>query len=124
MLAPTDATAELMELGQTESLRVLDQHHGCICNVDPDLDHSRADQRFGVTAAKSLHDFLLFRSRNSSVQQFARVRMQTFAPAVVLRRGRFCLEFLALFDQRINNVELTAGFQLCAQETQHIAKFC
>src|SRR5438309_2090486 len=112
-----------MELGQTESLRVLDQHHGCVWNINTDLDHSRADQNFGFAAAKSFHDFLLFRSRNSSVQQFAGIWMPAFAPALVLRRSRFCLELLALFDQRINNIKLMAGLQLRAQESQDLAEF-
>jgi hypothetical protein len=123
VLAPADAAAELMELGQTESLRVFDQHHGCIWNIDTDLDHSRADQNFGFAAAESFHDFLFFRSGNSSVQQLARVRMQTFPPALVLRCRRFCLEFFALFDQRINNIKLAAGLQLRAQESEDLAEF-
>ena len=49
--------------------------------------------------------------------------MQTFVPTFVLRRGRFCFKFLALFDQRINNIELTSGFQLRAKEGQHFAQF-
>ena len=40
-----DAPAELMQLRQTETLGILDQHDGGVGNIDAHFDHGRADQR-------------------------------------------------------------------------------
>ena len=89
MLAAADPATKLMQLRQTESLRVFDQHHTGIRNIHADLEHSRADQRVRFTAPKPFHDLLLLRRRNSAVEQFAAKRMQSFPPQLVLRRSGF-----------------------------------
>src|SRR5262249_12207978 len=49
---------ELMQLRQTKTLCVFNQHHAGIRDIDTDLENSRADQRLCLTAPKALHDLL------------------------------------------------------------------
>src|SRR6516225_10115968 len=44
-LAPADASAELVELGEAEALRMLDHHDRGGRHIDADLDHSGGDQK-------------------------------------------------------------------------------
>ena len=39
---------ELMQLRQAETLCVLDDHHGCVGNVHPDLDHRSGHHDLGA----------------------------------------------------------------------------
>jgi hypothetical protein len=41
MGSTSDTAAQLMQLGEAESFRVLDQHYRGISNVDPDFDDRR-----------------------------------------------------------------------------------
>ena len=43
-VAPPDAAAELVELGEAEALGVLDDHDGRVGHVDADLDHGGGDE--------------------------------------------------------------------------------
>src|SRR5437762_11984511 len=98
MLAAADPPPKLMQLRQTKSLCVFDQHHARIRNIDTDLKHSRADQRARVAAPKASHDLLFLWRRNSAVKQFAAKRMQTLLPHFVLGCCRFHTHSLTLID--------------------------
>ena len=78
MFATTDSAPKLVQLRETESLGIFNQHYGCIWHIDAYLEHSGADQRVGVTAPKPIHDLLLFRRRNPAMKQLASERMQAF----------------------------------------------
>ena len=111
-----------MELSQSETLRILDEHHRRVCNIDPHLDHRRANQCFGFSAAKTFHDLLLLRRRDAAMQQLTAIWMQSFAPCLILRCCRFCIQLLAFVDQRIDHVNLPPEFQLRPQEYQNFAE--
>src|SRR6266566_4627260 len=66
--AATDPAPKLVQLRETESLGVFNQHNSCIRHIDADLEHGRADQRVGVAAPKPIHDVLLFRCRNPAMK--------------------------------------------------------
>ena len=53
--AAPDAAAELVELGEPEPLRALDDHHRRRRHVDADLDHGRADEHVQVAVAEAGH---------------------------------------------------------------------
>ena len=75
MLCAADPSPKLMQLGQTKTLRVFNQHHAGIGDIDTDLEHSRADQRIRFAAPETFHDLLLFNGRDSAVKQFTAKRM-------------------------------------------------
>src|ERR1041385_8697242 len=112
-----------MKVGESEAFGVFDQHDSCVWDVDPNLDHCRADERLGLATAKSFHNFLLFRAGDSAMEQLTRVRMEPLPPSVVLCGRRLCLELFAFVDQWIDHVNLTAGFELGPQKTQDLAQF-
>ncbi len=53
VLAAPDPPAQLVQLGDPEALGVLDQHHGRVGHVDPDLDHGRRHQHVGLAARRT-----------------------------------------------------------------------
>ena len=55
VLAAPDAAAQLVQLGDPEALGVLDQHHGRVRHVDPDLDHRRRDEHLGAPGGERRH---------------------------------------------------------------------
>src|ERR1043166_8429597 len=112
-----------MELRESKTLRILDEHDRRVRNIDTHLDHRCANQSLRLTAAKAFHDLLFFRRWDAAVEQFATKRVQPFAPQVVLRDRRFYVQFLAFVDQRINHINLTPTFQLRPQKRQNFAEF-
>ena len=50
--SPADPTAQLMELAQPEPVRILDNHHRCVGDVDSNLDHCCCNQHVGQVAIK------------------------------------------------------------------------
>src|SRR5215211_7249915 len=80
VFAATDPTPKLMQLRETESLGIFNQHYSCIWHIDADLEHSRADQRVCIAAPKTIHDLLLFRRRHPAMKQLAPEWMQAFTP--------------------------------------------
>src|SRR3954453_12171473 len=65
-------TAQLMQLGDPETVGVEDHHHGGVRHIDADLDHRGCDQHIELTGAEAVHDSFLFRRRQASVQQTER----------------------------------------------------
>ena len=58
-----------MQLAQTETIRIFDDHHRRVRDVDPDLDHGRGHQHVELTASDGGHDRLLRRGVHPSVHQ-------------------------------------------------------
>ena len=75
-----DAAAQLMQLRQSETLGIFNEHDRCIRNIDAHFDHRRADQRVRLSGTKSLHDRLLIGRNDPAMQQFAAKWPQTFLP--------------------------------------------
>src|SRR5215510_14735608 len=48
----------MMQLGETEALGVLDDHHRGIGNIDADFDHSGGDEHPDAAVPKSAHDLV------------------------------------------------------------------
>ena len=53
--AATDPAAQLVELGEAEPLGAFDHHHRRGRDVDPDLDHGRADEDVELAVAEAGH---------------------------------------------------------------------
>src|SRR6202521_3560188 len=71
VLAATDPSPKLMELSQSKTLRILDERHRRVRNIDTHFEHRCANQRFGFSAAKTFHDLLLLQRRDAAMQQLA-----------------------------------------------------
>ena len=69
LTSPANAAAQLMQLGQTEALGVLDQHDGRICNIHADFNHRRRDQNVDLPGGEGLA--LWLPSRRSSAGRAA-----------------------------------------------------
>ena len=69
VLAAPDAPAQLVQLRDPEALGVLDQHHGRVRHVDPDLDHRRRDEHVGLAGRERRHRRLLLAVAELPVQQ-------------------------------------------------------
>src|SRR5690606_34752986 len=57
-LAAPDAPAQLVELSEPETLRLLDDHDVRVGHVDADLDDGRRDDGVDEPGAEALHDVL------------------------------------------------------------------
>ena len=100
MLSPADAPAELVELGQAEALRVLNEEQGGVGDVDPDLDHGGGDKHTDFPGSERLHDGLLLRGFHFPMEKGAGNGGETLLPGGDFGLGGFCGEFLGLLDQR------------------------
>src|SRR5204863_6145953 len=116
MFAPANSAPELMQLGQSETLCVLNQHDTGIGNVDPDFDDRRTDEGTGLSSPEPVHDRLLFWGGDAAMQQLTTKRPQPPAPGLELSRGRLDIELLALVDQWIYDIRLAPCFELFAHE--------
>ncbi len=68
--ASADASAELMKLGQAETLRILHHHHRGIRHVDADLDDGRGHKNINLVRGKAVHDVFFLRRLHSPMQGF------------------------------------------------------
>ena len=64
-----DASPQLMQLGEPESLGVLHEHHRGVRDVDPHLDHRGRDQQVRVAGTEALHDGLLVPRSHPPMQE-------------------------------------------------------
>ena len=60
VLASPHAAAQLMELRQTETLRILNEHDRCVGDVDTDLDDGGRDEHLNRTRLEIGHDLGFF----------------------------------------------------------------
>ena len=77
VLAAADAPAQLVQLGDPEALGVLDQHHGRVGHVDPDLDHRRRDEHVGLARRERRHRLLLLARAHPAVQQHQPIALRS-----------------------------------------------
>lgn len=83
MLTAADATAQLMQLTDTEPVGVHHQHHGRVGDVDADLDHRGAYQHVDFPRAESRHHRVFLVSGQPTVHQTqAQARQRTPAEPV------------------------------------------
>ena len=73
VLAAADPAAQLMQLRDPVALGVLDEHHGRVRHVDPDLDHRRRDEHVGAARRERRHRLLLL-APAASARAAARTR--------------------------------------------------
>lgn len=67
--ATADATAKLMELGESETIGILNDHYGRIGNVDTHLDDGRGDEYFAFPVFEVSHHLLLVGGFHFSIEE-------------------------------------------------------
>ena len=67
--AAADPAAQLVELGESEALRVLDDHERRVGDVHPDLDHRGRHEHVGPRLLERRHRRVLLRRRHPAVHQ-------------------------------------------------------
>ena len=107
--------AQLVQLGDAVALGVLDEHHGRVRDVDPDLDDRRRHEHVGAARGEARHRRLLLARAHLPVQQHdAEVRELALRQPLVLGGRGARLERLGLLDERAHDERLAAGAQLLA----------
>ena len=118
VLASTDSTTKLMELGDPEPIGVEDHHDGGVRDVDTDLDHGGGDEHVEVAGPEVIHDRRLLRRRDPTMEQ-PESQVRQFG---CLERSEGVLggpnvERLGFVDQRAHDIDLPAGANLGANDT-------
>ena len=117
MFAPADTPPELVQLREPEPFRVLDEHHGGVRHVDPDLDHRGGDQQVGSSRAEALHDLVLVLRTHPTVQELdAQVGEHLGRETVGLGLGGLHLRPVAFVDRGTHDEGLPAGPHLLPDE--------
>ena len=107
--APAHPSAQLVQLGEPEALRVLDQHHRGVRDVDPHLDHARRHEHLHRVVPERPHGRVaLFRLHPSVHEADAKLRKH-FPQTFRHRRRRPQVRPLRFLDHRINHVRLTTA---------------
>ena len=89
--AAPDAAAQLVQLGESEALGVLDHHDGGVRHVDADFDDGRGNQDPGLAARKTLHGGVLVAAGELAMDEadlVAEHLLQLRRSALPRRRGR------------------------------------
>jgi hypothetical protein len=98
-----------VKLGEPEALGVLDQHHGGVRHVDPDLDHRGGHQHVDGACLEALHDGILVLAREPTMQESD----HKLGKDVALQVGRHVgggleIHRFRLLHERIHDVDLSA----------------
>ena len=124
MGAPADAAPQLMQLGQTEMLRVFDEHHRGIGHIDPHLDQRSGDQHLDFIRAESRHRQFLFRRFDAAMQKAGLEWGQgLFDCFKFLRHGLDVLIRVHHIHARINDISLPPRSDLLADEFKYLRQF-
>ena len=67
--SPADTSTQLMQLGQTEALRIHNQHERSVGVVYPDLNNRRTDQDLNVATHEGGHGLLFFICLDLAMQE-------------------------------------------------------
>ena len=112
-----NAATELVQLRQPEPLRVLDDHHAGVGNVDTDLDHRRCHQNIKVSGEELPHYTFFFSCRELPVDETDPFLGEDLGREPLVFTGRRQeVDLLGLVDERVDDVCLTASCDLGADE--------
>ena len=91
--AAAHTSPELMELCETKTFCVLDEHDGGVWDVDTDFDDGGGYECFGVAKAELFHDGLFFLGWRATVQESAGHGGKELLPFLEFRSRSFGLGF-------------------------------
>jgi hypothetical protein len=119
LLAPSDAAAELVELGQPEAVRPLHHHHRRIGHVDAHLHHGRRDEDGEAAIVEVAHGAVLLGAGHATMQQphaGRQVRPDLRRQPLELLDGGAGGQRLRLLDERTDDERLPALGHLLPHE--------
>ena len=115
-----DAAAQLMQLGQSEPVGILDQHDGGLGDIHADLDHGGRHQQIDSAGLECRHQALLVGCLQTSVHQadahVGQARGEEFRRLL----GRLALRRLGFLDQGTDPVGLLPGAAGVAHPLHHL----
>src|SRR3990170_8623247 len=98
-----------MELGKSEPLSVLNEHHCCVRHIDADLDDGSGDKDMDRSPLERLHHRLFLVGLHPAVQEAYRPLLEDVLLKLLLHVRRAAkAHFLRLFDKRIDDIGLAA----------------
>ena len=118
--ATSDASAELVELAEAKTLSVLDHHDGRVRYVHADLDDGRRDEYLRLAGSKTLHLQVFVSGFHLAVNHRDLIFGEGLAELIETVLQVLQVEFLILFDKRIDDVYLPSVLDLLAQEGVHL----
>ena len=72
MLASSNPSSELVQLGQSKTVCAVDHHHGSVGDINAHFHYWRGHQYVQFTVPKLAHDLLFFLGSHTPVQQTQR----------------------------------------------------
>ncbi len=109
MRPAANTPAKLVQLRQSETLRILDHHNGSVRHIDPNLNHCRRYKHLDFPRGKALHALVFIRRLHLPVQGFHHHTPRQFPPKPRgILRDILRLHFLTLLDHRANHISLPA----------------
>src|SRR5579863_2544905 len=112
-----DAAAELVKLGQTEALGVLDHHYGCVGHVDANFYDGGRDQNLELAFLEHTHDLILQVGIETAVKKADFHVSEYFAAEFAVHLdGGFQFAFFVFGDYRVDDVDLMSLGDLFANE--------
>src|SRR3972149_6352818 len=98
-----------MELGKTEPLRVLNEHHRGVRHVHADLYDSRGDKDMDNTLLEGLHDrLLLFRLHPAVKEAYVPLPEDILLQLLAHVRGAAQAHLFRFLDKGIDDIGLAA----------------
>ena len=121
MISTTPHTApQLVQLRQSETLCVFDDHDGGIGHVNPNFDDRRCDKDVVVFAQECLHHELFLIPRHLPVHDpDSELREDLVLQRFGVLNGTLCLHFLTLFNERIHDICLTPLLDLATNHVEY-----
>lgn len=121
--AASDASAELVELGESEAVGVVDEHDGGVGDVDADFDDGGGDEGVDVVLAEVLDDVVFGVAVDASVEECDLVGFESFGPGLVSAGGGLGVDFFGVFDEGVDEVDLASLVELGFEEGGDVFEF-
>lgn len=119
----SDAAAELVELGESKSFGVFDDHDGGGGDVDSNFDDGGGDEDIEFLVFESSHDGVFFFWSHFSVKEFYFAILEYLADAFVFGGDGFGFDFVGFVDEWADPEYLASFGDLVVHEVFHFLFF-
>ena len=117
MRGAADATAQLVQLGESEALGVFDDHDRRVRDVDADFDDRRRDEDVELPAREGVHDPIFVVRLHPAVQERDSIGREDVLLQVIGHfGGRPEIDLCRFLDERVDDVGLPAEIELLPHE--------
>ena len=123
MATASDASAELVKLGEAKAFGVVEDHQVRVRDIDPDFDDGGGNEGLSFSAAKIFHHRVFFFGAEFAVDEPDVFSTEAFLPCAEGLGGGFGLDGFAFLDEGINEVGLAAICELGFHEVGDVFLF-